>query len=224
MLDLWLPRAASSFAEDIDGLIITITVIVGVWFIVAEAVLLYLLLRFRRKEGVKAAYLPARTLRGMSVVLLPCVVILGFDLLVDAEAAPIWEEIKEKRPPHDLEVRVTGEQWAWRFTYPGPDGEFDTADDFWSLNEMALPVNKVVLFHLNAKDVLHSFFIPEMRVKQDAVPGRTITGWFEPILEGSFPIVCAEICGFGHTVMQSKLLVENDQGYQAWLDSKGAGG
>ncbi len=220
MSDLWLPQAASSYAADIDGLLFTITWIVGVWFVIAEALLLYLIFRFRRKEGQRAAYLPGRSLRAMSVVLVPCAMILGFDLFIDAIAAPVWASIKERQPPHDELVRITGEQWSWRFTYPGPDGMLDTEDDIHSLNDMHVPLNKVVRFELGARDVLHSFFVPELRTKQDALPGRTITGWFEPTALGTFEIICAEICGFGHTLMKGAITVESEEEYQSWLNAR----
>jgi cytochrome c oxidase subunit 2 len=210
MSDLWLPQAASSYAADIDGLLFTITWIVGVWFVVAEAVLLYLVFRYREKEGRRAAYLPGRSLRAMSVVLIPCVVILGFDLFIDAIAAPVWASIKERQPPHDELVRITGEQWAWRFVYAG------------SLNEMHVPVDKVLRFELTSRDVLHSFFVPELRTKQDALPGRTISGWFEPTVPGTFEIICAEICGFGHTMMKGALTVESEEDYRSWLKAQAA--
>jgi len=222
MSHLWLPQAASSYAADIDGLLVEITWIVGVWFVIAELVLLFLIVRFRRKKGERAAYLPGKSLRAMCVVLVPCAVILGFDLFIDAIAAPVWAAIKESRPPHDELVRITGEQWAWRFTYPGPDGKLDTDDDIESLNEMHVPINKVVQFELGSRDVLHSFFVRELRTKQDAVPGRTITGWFEPTVPGTFEIVCAEICGFGHTLMKGALTVESEEDYRSWLNARAA--
>jgi len=222
MSHLWLPQAASSYAADIDGLLVEITWIVGAWFVIAELVLLFLIFRFRRKQGTRAAYLPGKSLRAMCVVLVPCAVILGFDLFIDAIAAPVWASIKESRPPHDELVRITGEQWAWRFTYPGPDGKLDTDDDIHSLNEMHVPVDKVVQFELGSRDVLHSFFVRELRTKQDAVPGRTITGWFEPTVPGTFEIVCAEICGFGHTLMKGSLTVESEEDYRSWLSARAA--
>lgn len=221
MMDMWLPRAASSYAHQIDYLILFITVIVGIWFAVAESLLLYMCVRFRRRPGIAAAYLPGTSRGAMAWVLVPCVVILGFDLVIDATAAPVWEEIKEQSPAPELTVRATGEQWAWRFTYPGPDGRLDTEDDIDKVNELHLPVDRVVVFDLNAKDVLHSFFIPELRFKQDVLPGRTIKGWLKPTLVGEFPIVCAEICGFGHTLMQSRLVVEDDASFEQWLASGG---
>jgi cytochrome c oxidase subunit 2 len=197
-------------------------VIVGAWFVVAELLLLYLVFRYRRRSGTKATYLPARSLRAMAVVLIPCAVILAFDLVIDAVAAPIWDDIKQKLPAHDQLVRIQGEQWAWRFTYPGPDGVLDTQDDFETVNEMHVPIGKVVQFELTAKDVLHSFFVRELRLKQDAVPGRVIRGWFTATREGAYEIPCAEICGFAHTMMKGTLTVESEEAYGRWLESKRA--
>jgi cytochrome c oxidase subunit 2 len=80
----------------------------------------------------------------------------------------------------------------------------------------------VLRFELTSRDVLHSFFVPELRTKQDAVPGRTITGWFEPTALGTFEIICAEICGFGHTLMKGALTVEREEEYRSWLNARTA--
>jgi len=212
-----MPEAASSYAADLDGLISTITWIVGVWFVLAQTVLFYFLIRYRRKPGQRAAYLPGRTLRAMSWVLVPCAIILGFDLVLDAASAPVWDEIKIELPPHDELVRIQGEQWMWRFTYPGPDGLLDTDDDFETLNDLHVPVDKVVLFELRAKDVLHSFWVPQLRLKQDAVPGRTIKGWFRTTKEGDWEVICAEICGILHTNMKGMMHSESPEKYRTWV-------
>lgn len=217
----WLPEPASSYAADLDWLLIFITVIVGVWFVVAEVLLIYMALRFRRRPGIKAAYIPARGLRAMSFVLLPCAVILMLDLWIDAVAAPIWDHIKTELPENpDEYVRITGEQWMWRVRYAGPDGLLDTADDVETFNDLRFPVNAVVQFELTAKDVLHSLWVPALRLKQDAVPGRVIRGWVQPILEGSYEVICAEICGVGHTMMKGALLVQSREEFDSWLASQ----
>jgi len=217
----WLPEAASTYAADLDGLLIFITAIVGVWFILAEALLIGFAIVFRRKPGQKAAYLPGRSLRAMSWVLVPCLVILGFDLVIDGVAAPIWDKVKIELPEHpDEVVGITGLQWAWKFTLPGPDGELGTGDDIEVMNELHVPVGKTVQFDLRATDVLHSFFVPELRLKQDAVPGRAIKGWFNANKIGAYEVVCAEICGVAHTIMKGRLVVESEEAYRAWVQSK----
>ncbi|MAG33910.1 MAG: cytochrome C oxidase subunit II [Deltaproteobacteria bacterium] len=216
MFDRWLPVAASSYAQELDGLMVFISVVVGVWFIAAEALLIYSVLRFRRKPGVPAAYLPGRSLRAMMIVLIPCSIVFCLDIVIDLVAAPIWHDIKEELPPQGDRVRITGEQWAWRFTYPGADGEFDTPDDFFTVNELRVVVDRNILFELRAKDVVHSLWIPELRLKQDAVPGRVGRGWFRATREGRYEIPCAEICGFGHTIMKGHLTVESQEAHRAW--------
>ena len=223
-LESWLPTGASSFAGDVDWLLRFITWIVGIWFVLAEGILIFFVLRYRRRPGVRAAYVPARNLRAMAFVLVPCALILGLDLVIDAVAAPIWHRIKETLPPAQEIIRITGEQWAWRFHLPGPDGHFDTADDVEVVNELHLPVGAVVQFELTSKDVIHSLWMPEMRLKQDAVPGRTIRGWFEPTQEGRFELDCAQICGFGHTMMKALVIVESREAYEDWVRQKAGTG
>ena len=215
----WLPEAASTYAGDLDGLLLFISAIVGVWFIIAEAILIGFAVVFRRQPGRKAAYLPGRSLRAMSWVLVPCLVILGFDLVIDGVAAPVWDKVKIELPEPDEVVGITGVQWAWKFTLPGPDGELKTEDDIDVMNELHVPIGKTIQFHLTANDVLHSLFVPELRLKQDAVPGRVIKGWFNATKNGSYEVVCAEICGVGHTIMKGKLVVESEEDYQKWIQS-----
>ena len=215
----WMPEAASSYAGELDNLISIISWIVGVWFVLVQAVLFTFLIRYRRRGGRRAAYLPGRSLRAMSWVLVPCAIILGFDLVIDAASAPVWDKIKIDLPPHDELVRIQGAQWMWQFTYPGPDGLLDTQDDFVSM-ELHVPVGKVVLFELTAKDVLHSFWVPQLRLKQDAVPGRTINGWFRTTKEGDWEVICAEICGILHTNMKAMIHSESPEKYQSWVNAQ----
>jgi cytochrome c oxidase subunit II len=99
----------------------------------------------------------------------------------------------------ELEVAVAAKQFEWNVTYPGPDGVLGTADDFTRRNQLHLPVGRVVHVHLTAEDVIHSFFLPEFRVKQDAVPGMRIPVWFEATRTGTFMLGCAELCGMATT-------------------------
>ena len=219
----WLPIAASTYAQRLDDLMIFITILVGVWFVLAQGFLVYAMVRFRRRAQPRARYLPGRSLRAMSWVLVPCAVVLVCDLWIDAVAAPVWDEIKQDLPPPEEVVRIQGEQWIWRITYPGADGRFDTADDIESLNELHAPLGAVVQFELSAKDVLHSLWVRELRLKQDAVPGRVIRGWFEATREGRYEMICAEICGVSHTLMKGTLVVESPEAYRAWLAARAPG-
>ena len=210
-----LPINVSTFGSDIDSLIVFIWWIIAAWFVATEALLVYFLVRGRRKEGVRASWMPADTLRACMWVLVPAAVVLVFDLVIEVRSHHTWQRVKGEVPPHERLVRITGRQFVWSFTYAGPDGALDTADDF------DVPVGEVVRFELASLDVLHSFFVPAMRLKQDAVPGREISGWFEATTKGRYEIVCAEICGAGHGAMRGELVVRSPKDYEAWAQEWG---
>lgn len=114
-------------------------------------------------------------------------------------------------------VEVVGRQFEWRLRYPGPDFRFDTPDDLYTVNDLHVPVNTTILVELKTQDVLHDFFLPNLRVKQDAVPGMRIPVWFVATETGAFDLVCAELCGWGHYKMKGRLTVESESAYKAWL-------
>jgi cytochrome c oxidase subunit 2 len=131
-----------------------------------------------------------------------------------------WADIKGQSPPPDVEVRVTACQFAWSFAYPGPDGLFQTIEndkDRFPDKELNVPVNKVVRVHLRSNDVIHSFFVPSFRLKQDAVPGREINVWFKATKPGRYELPCAELCGLGHSSMVNWVNVLSDADYQKWV-------
>jgi cytochrome c oxidase subunit 2 len=210
-------EAASSFAGDVDGLILTILLVVGFWFLLAEAVLIGLVLKFKAKEGVKAQYITGEKAHEKRWVSLPHYATLIFDVLIILGALHVWQEVKVNLPPADEKVRVIAQQWAWTFVHPGPDGKLDTADDIRTVDELHVQVGKTYHFELESRDVLHSFSVPVFRLKQDAVPGRTITGWFKPTITGQFDIQCTEICGVGHGLMPARVVVADEANHAAWV-------
>ncbi len=218
----WLPIPASTYAGSIDGLIGLITAIVGVWFLVAEGVLIWFIFRYRRKANPTAAYVHGDRKRQVAWILVPCVAILGFDLFIDASSARVWEEMKQSKPPHQLAIRIEGRQWSWTMTHPGADGVLDTADDIVAMNEIHVPIGAVVRFELRSADTLHSLWIPELRLKQDAVPGRSFSGWFEATKPGTYGVLCAELCGVAHGMMRGTMIVHDPVSYRAWLDQASA--
>ena len=115
-------------------------------------------------------------------------------------------------------VEVTARQFEWRLRYPGPDGEIGTIDDIHHVNDLHIPVDEEILVDLKSMDVLHSFFLPELRVKQDAVPGMKIPVWFKALEPGEYDLVCAELCGWGHYKMKGRLTVQSREDYDAWLE------
>lgn len=218
MLEHYMQQA-STFAADIDGLVWTILLITGFWFVLAEGMFFWLLWRYRAQPGHKARYIDDHEEHEIKYkwVEIPHRVILACDVVLILGAITVWTEVKLTRPPTDETVRITAQQWAWTFEHAGPDGELDTADDIVSIDEMHVELGKTYLFELAAKDVLHSFSVPVFRLKQDAIPGRVITGWFKPTQAGSFDIQCAEICGIGHGIMPARLVVSTPEEHAAWL-------
>ena len=111
-------------------------------------------------------------------------------------------------------MRLTAKQFNWEFRYPGPDKKFDTPDDKIIDGDLHVPVNKKVRVYMRAKDVIHSFFVPVLRLKQDIVPGREIIAWFEATKPGVYEIPCAELCGPGHSGMLGKLMIYTADDYE----------
>lgn len=217
---LGLP-AASSFAGDIDMVFSVVFWIVLFWFLLAEAIFFYLLLRFRKKDGVKAQYISGELKSEKRWITIPHNLILIFDLIIVIVAIKVWYTVKQDLPdaPDKQIVRVIGQQWAWTFVHPGPDGVLDTPDDIAKVNELHVQVDRLYHFQLESKDVVHSFSVPVFRLKQDVIPGRVITGWFTPTKTGEYDIQCTEICGIGHALMPGRIFVETADQHAAWVTS-----
>lgn len=216
----WFPRNISTFGGDIDSVFWLIFYIVGAGFILGEAVIIYFAIRYRRKEGQRAAYITGEKMSELAWVLVPAAMVLVLDFGIDFAGGEAWSKVKGDTPASDIYVIVTGKQFNWVFTYPGPDGTFGTADDLTLENELHVPVKKVVDLTLNSEDVLHSFFVPVMRLKQDCIPGRKIPAWFEATETGEFEIGCAELCGYGHYTMRAFLHVHSDADYAKWIQER----
>ena len=216
MIESLIP-AGSTYAGDIDGLFTLIFVLVGFWFFVSEGIFFWLLWKFRAKDGQRGEYITGELKSEKRWITIPHLLVLVCDIFIIVGAVRVWYEVKQNLPPAQETVRVIGQQWAWTFVHPGPDRELGTDDDIAVVNELHLRVNTLYHYKLEAKDVLHSFSVPVFRLKQDAIPGRVITGWFEPTLTGEFDIQCAEICGIGHGLMGARLHVETPDQHATWL-------
>jgi cytochrome c oxidase subunit II len=216
MLERYL-TAASTYAHSIDHLFILIAVIVGVWLIAAEAMLFGLVFKFRARDGRPTQYITGEEKHLKRWITIPHAMVLVCDVVIIVAAITVWYDIKQVMPPADATVRVIGQQWAWSFQQPGPDGILDTADDIRTVGELHVAVNTTYHFELMSRDVIHSFAIPAFRLKQDALPGRTITGWFTPNRVGTYDIQCTQMCGIGHAMMAGRVVVETAQDHAAWL-------
>ena len=213
-----LPEQASTYAPQIDDMFHLIMWITGVVFVIVEAMLLIFLWKYRHREGRVATYTHGNNRLEVIWTIIPALICVTLALL----SRRMWEEIKEHMPQDAIHVQVTGEQFAWNFRYPGADGKFNTPDDLVTLNQLHFPVGKPVIVELTSKDVIHSFFLPEFRVKQDAVPGMKTHIWFEGTKVGHWEIACAELCGLGHYRMKGFVTVDTAEDYQKWMVEQAA--
>ena len=216
--------AASSTAGSIDFVIeLIFWVVVAFWFVLTEAVFIGLVIRFRKKEGVAARYITGEQKSEKRWITIPHAFVLVCDIVIVACAVRVWYDVKQNLPDPQQTVRIVAQQWAWSFVQPGPDGRLDTADDIKTVDDLHVQVGTVYHFKLVSRDVLHSFSVPAFRLKQDAIPGRVITGWFEPTKTGTFDIQCVEICGIGHGLMPARIVIETPEQHAAWMAGHAAG-
>ena len=213
MLNWWLPEDVSSYGKDIDFLFHLIYYITGATFVLVAAAMIAFLVLYRHKEGRRATYTHGNTTLEIVWTVVPTLILVVLTFL----SVPTWARIKMQMPKTDLTVQVNAKQFNWIVTYPGPDGKFGTEDDKTFDNEIHVPVGKPVKLVLKAQDVIHSLFLPNLRFKQDAVPGREIPAWFEATKTGKYEMPCAELCGFGHSGMRGWLFVHTPEDYQKWV-------
>jgi cytochrome c oxidase subunit II len=212
MLNWWLPENVSTFGGEIDWLfhlIYAITAITGILVFVA---LIAFLVMYRDRPGRRARYTHGNTTLEIVWTVVPALILVVLTFL----SVPAWSKIKMSQPPTDFVVLVDAKQFNWQVYYPGPDGKFGTEDDKKFLDEMHVPVNKPIKVILKSQDVIHSFFVPSFRIKQDAVPGREILAWFDATKAGKYEWPCAELCGFGHSGMKGWVYVHTAEDYAKW--------
>ena len=210
---LWFPHDISTFGPNIDLIFLVIFWLTAITWAAVTVAMVVFLFKYRHRPGRKASYIEGNSRLEVVWTTVTAVIMVALALA----SRSTWADIKEHGPPGDVFYRVTAKQFNWEITYPGPDGKLGTPDDVTVENDFHVPVNKVVRIDLNSKDVIHSFFVPNMRLKQDAVPGRTIKVWFQATEIGTYEIPCAELCGFGHSGMKGTLYVQSEQDYEKWL-------
>ncbi len=240
-----LPPVGGTFAGSIDDLFHTITYLMGFCFVVSLLIILYLIVVGLRKPGVKAKYVTGESKAELGFVYTVLGIFVLCDLIIDVQTHAVWASVKETLPAAQIKARAIGQQWAWTFVHPGKDGEVGTEDDISTVNELHLPAGLVTHVELESSDVLHSFSIPMFRLKQDVIPGRIITSWFKSLSfaemkaikdamnarandggallgadtpgTASFDIQCTEMCGVGHGIMASKIILHTQEDYDNWV-------
>jgi cytochrome c oxidase subunit 2 len=216
----WLPPDVSEHGAVIDGLFNFILFLTGAIFIATGIVLFWFLWKYdaaKNPEPVKFTH-GSHTLEIIWSIL-PAVTLL-FIAIYQMNA---WANAKLNRPllpdgtPRPPLAQVTGRQFEWRIRYPGADELYFTQDDLFDVNELHVPMDEEVTLEIVSQDVLHSFFLPNMRVKQDVVPGMRQHVWFKAVRDGKYDIVCAELCGWGHYKMKGQIVVEPREKFELYL-------
>jgi cytochrome c oxidase subunit II len=213
MLNWWLPENVTSYGQDIDWLFHLIYAITGVTFILVTVALLAFVVIYRDRPVRRARYTHGNTTLEIVWTVVPALILVVLTFL----SVPAWSKIKMTMPATDVVIQVTAKQFNWQVTYPGPDGKFGTDDDKTFLDEMHVPIGKPVRINLKSQDVIHSFFVPQFRIKQDAVPGREIGVWFDVMKPGKYEWPCAELCGFGHSGMRGWVYAHSAEDYAKWM-------
>jgi cytochrome c oxidase subunit 2 len=209
----WLPENVSTYGPEIDRIFRVIYYVTGATFFAVQITLIVFLFLYRHREGRRATYTHGNTTLEIAWTIAPAVllVILAF------VSRSVWADIKQHVPPAEVVAQVTAKQFNWEIAYPGLDGKLGTEDDVTMDNDLHVPVGKTVRLLLKSRDVIHSFFIPNLRFKQDTVPGHDIPAWFKVTKPGKYEVPCAELCGFGHSGMRGWLHVHTPEEYEAWL-------
>lgn len=211
----WLPENIAAEGGQVDFLFYTIYYITTVTFVLVAVCMVAFLILYRQKPGVRATYTHGNNKLEIAWTVTPALILVVLMFLSQAS----WANLKLNPPANpDIRLEVIGRQFNWIVTYAGPDGRFGTGDDVKLDNQLNVPVNKTVYIALSGEDVIHSFFIPHARVKQDVVPGRQTAVWFTPTKPGKYEIPCAELCGTGHSGMKGELVVHTPESYQQWLE------
>lgn len=242
-LDHWMPPNYSAHGSELDALSLYVHWLMAVLFVGWGLLFLFMLMRFRKSKHPTAAYHGTKShvskYAEIGVFVIECGLLFGISI-------PAWSRwtTRPEAAANPLEVRVVGEQFAWNVHYPGADKIFGRTsaehvtssnplgldvtdphakDDVASLNQLFLELNRDVVVRLSAKDVIHSFFLPQMRVKQDAIPGMEVPVHFRPLKttgNETWEIACAQLCGLGHYRMKGQYRVETKADFDKWMASQ----
>lgn len=241
-MDKFLPPAASAHASAIDDMLLHVHWMVLGLFIGWAVYFIYVLIRYRSGRNPHASR--AGTRGGVAIFIFVGVVVAEAVLLIGS-ALPLWFDRTATPAPatNAVTVRIVAEQFAWNVHYPGADQQFGESklelvsqdnpigldrssrfgkDDVVVPNEIHLPVGRPAVFELSSKDVIHSFGVPAMRVKQDVIPGVRTFASFTPTMTGDFDVACSQLCGQAHYRMRAILTVESEEAFRKFLADEAA--
>ena len=233
----WTPVNATVNGIATDHILNFIFWLTAFVFFATQSVYIYYLIKYRRRPGVKAVYSHGNNTLEIIWTTLPTLIFLGLAIYGNR----VWYDIHRPAPADAINIEVTGYQFAWDLRYPGPSGILARSDvrnispenkfgidftdprakeDFTS-TELVAPIGRPIHIFLRSRDVIHAFYVPEFRLYQDAVPGRTIAWvWFRPIRIGNFQLACSQLCGKGHYNMKAPIRIVSQEEYDKWYAEK----
>mgnify|MGYP000915307878 CR=1 FL=1 len=235
----FFPEGVSTYSQQLDDMFAVIYWFSVIIFFLTYILLIVFLIKYRFNPNRRAYHFHGSNALEFTWTLLPSIVFVVIGLWSE----DMWTKTKsEWRVPHpDVQVEVMAYQFGWNVRYPGPDGVFgkkdrkqmsasnpfgidknDPAgfDDLLTMNQLHFPINKNVVVNLSTMDVIHSFFLVNFRVKQDALPGQWIKVWFNGTKSGKYELACAELCGSGHYAMRGEVFMQSEEEYNKWLDTQ----
>lgn len=203
----WIPEVASDLATKVDGVLLFITVISVIFFLIVSILLIFFAVKYRRRrEDEETPYITGNQTLELIWTVIPSILLM----VIFVYGFVVFRDMRN--PPADAtEINVTAKQWLWQFEYYNGKK---------TLNELYVQQNRPVKLVMRSEDVIHSFFVPDFRVKQDILGGRYTQLWFTPTKVGTFQLFCAEYCGTGHSKMLGKVVVLSPEAYDIW--EKGA--
>src|SRR6202021_3794309 len=206
---LW-PQQASTLAGHVDALYIFLLIVTGMMALLVFVCIIFFAARYRHRPGVRAEQIEGSNALEITWSAIPFLIFMVIF---------IWGALvyfKERTPPTDAtEVYVVAKQWMWKLEH---------AEGQREINELHIPVGRDVKMIMTSQDVIHSFYVPAFRIKQDVLPGRYTTAWFHATKPGTYPLFCAEYCGTQHSGMIGQVVVMETAQYQSWLGGGGAAG
>lgn len=233
----WAPEAATVGGKKIDTLLNFIFYLTAAVFVLTQVVYIYFLVKYRRRPGSKAHYSHGSNKLEIIWTTIPTAIFLGLVFYSNR----LSSDLRSEPPADSIKVDIVSFQFGWDMRYPGADGrlgrvdvhgysvdnkfglvpEDPAGDDDFSSTELVIPVGRPVHIYLHSRDVIHSFYVPEFRLYQAAVPGRTIAWvWFETTRTGNFELACNQICGSGHYNMKAPIRVVSQEEYDKWQAGK----
>ena len=233
----WAPEVATVGGKRVDTLLNFIFYLTASVFVLTQTVYIYYLVKYRKRPGSKAYYSHGNNKLEVIWTAIPTAIFIGLVIYSNR----LWGELHSEPPADAVKIDVVSYQFGWDMRYPGADGRLGrvdvntysvdnkfglvaddpAGDDDFSTTEMVVPVGKPVHIYLHSRDVIHSFYVPEFRLYQAAVPGRTIAWvWFETTRTGNFELACSQICGSGHYNMKAPIRVVSQEEFDKWQAGK----